>query len=336
MTDIVKRPIMLSGVKLISPLFENITLYRIQLRLTTGRGRGAGSDSKVHVQLNDQEKKFYLLKGIDNFQEGHTDTYDILTSNVKKIKDIQYLRFGVTGNDGVCFKKIELFFNNASVPVFSKEYGGSAGACIDNDTPSLSKTLTIASAELRASSGWKYNSANANIWVPPNTISKAAIVSMVEAAIGNQIGYSEGIAWGSKGGIDTIWGAAVEVNFVNSKTLHFDLDLQRTLWGPNPEVDVDFDLEFSCENGIIKTEVKNVKSHTNIVGDAQAWIREKLADFLGDAIGGFLVNPAAGKAAGGLLAKFLAFSTNFNPENPNFSSSCALIKVLPTCDIQLH
>ncbi len=41
--------------------------------------------------------------------------------------------------------------------------------------------------------------------------------------------------------------------------MRFDLDLSNKVTGPNPEINVDFDLVFSCNNGVIQTQVKNVK-----------------------------------------------------------------------------
>lgn len=334
MTTMLKMPA-IAGIKLSKPTFEEVTLYRIQLKLTTGVGKGAGTDDVVFVQLNNLDKQFFLRKGVDNFIEGHTEIYDILPSNVKKVKDIQFLNFGVRGNDGVCLKKIELFFNGNINPVFSKSYSGS-GSCIDNDTTEMAKNITIQSDELRSSVNWKYNSSNDDIWQPLQCISKEMILSMVEAAIGNQITIANnGLAWGSKGGVDTIWGAAVEVNFVDKKTLHFDLDLQKTIKGPNPEIDVDFDLEFNCQNGIITTAVKNVRTGTNWVGSAEGWLISTGIPMLARAIAGVIGYPEAGTAAGGLLSKFLSFSLNFDPQSPNSSISCKTINITPNCDIML-
>ncbi len=60
------------------------------------------------MELNEEEHRFYLAKGIDNFQPGKTVTYDIIDADIKKLKDIRYIKFGVKGNDGPCFSKIEL------------------------------------------------------------------------------------------------------------------------------------------------------------------------------------------------------------------------------------
>src|SRR5450432_1302297 len=131
-----------TSFKIYVPPFDDINLYRIQLRVTTGRGNDAGTDQGVYVQFNEFDNKYYLSKGIDNFEEGHTDTYDVLTENVKQIKDIKFMRFGVKGDDGWCMKRVELYLNNNGDPVFSKEYPG-RGSCMDNQG-----TFTISGSEL--------------------------------------------------------------------------------------------------------------------------------------------------------------------------------------------
>ena len=325
------------GSKFQKPLFEDITLYRIQLRITTGVGNSAGTDNPVFVQLNNTDNKFFLRKGIDNFQEGHKDVYDVLSKKVRKVKDIQFLQFGVSGNDGVCLKKIELFFNGNPNAVFVKDYSGS-GSCIDNDTASMAKTILIPGRELRESASWRYTSANKDMWLPIKIIPKEMIVSMVEATIGNQITLGSGVAWGTRGRLtDTIWGPAVEAKFVDKKTIHFDLDLQLTVTGYNPELDVDFDLEFECNNGVISMQIKNVKTGTNWVGKAEAWMASHVGEIISGIVtyAGFPEVSGAAKAGGNLLSKFLSFSLNFDPENPNTSASCKLINVTPDCDIML-
>jgi PLAT/LH2 domain len=312
------------------PAFEDINIYRIQLRITTGVGDDAGTDQGVYVQFNDDDQKFFLSKGIDNFEEGHTDTYDVLTEAVRKIKDIKYLKFGLKGDDGICFKKIQLYINDNDVPVFVKEYPG-RGNCIDNNG-----SFIIPEEELRGFFDWKYTVAHKDMWRAPEVISKDMIKSLVECAIGNQMNYTTaGFAWGTASGIPTLWGDAVEVNKVNNNTLHFDLDLQRALVGPNPEVDVDFDVVFNCNNGVIETRIDNLKTSTNLVGDLQSLFREKMAEFIGKAIAK-KIGHNVGPVVEGLLSKYLEFGINFNVQNPNLPASCLNIHISNNGDIHLH
>jgi hypothetical protein len=326
------------ATKLKRPAFEEMPLYRIQVALTTSTGGDAGTDDAVYVMMNNSDYRFYLDRGIDDFQQGKTVLYDVLFKKVKKVKDIQYLLFGLKGNDGVCFKKAELYLNGYATPVFSRTFNG-RGTCFDNDDSHLPTQLVISGTELRSGQSWKNAMADESIWLPMKEIPKDMIVSLVEAVIGNQIQQQNGsIVWGDTGGINTIWGDAVEVSYVNESTLHFDLDCQLQITGPNPEVDVDFDLKFTCKDGMIQTEVLNVKTGTNLVGDLLKLVTTKLPDLIGKAIGSYIpvVGAPAGKYISGLLADYLSFSLNFAIDNPNLSQSCKLIKVTPQCNIVLY
>ena len=148
---------------------------------------------------------------------------------------------------------------------------------------------------------------------------------------------SDGLAWGNKTGIDTIWGDAVEANFVDASTIHIDLDCQKEMSGPNPEVDIDFDLHFSCVHGIVQLDLKNLVTKTNFVGDVQKFIRGKIPEIIGQAINlAPDIGPIVAPIIQGRLASFLAFSLNVSIDSPNISQICALINVTQNCDIMLH
>lgn len=312
--------------------FEDITIYRISLKVFTCNKEDAGTDGGVYVQMSDRDKRFYLNKSLNDFRQGKNDTYDIVSEAIKKIGDIKFIKLGLRGDDGVCFQKIELFLNNNASPVFSKSFSG-GGKTIDN-----SQSFTIPGNELRRYSGWALTPAHQTLMNPPGRISKSMILSLVECSIGNQLNHVSGFSWGEKvkWGPNTKFGPAVEIKFVNNRTLHFDLDLQRKLHGPNPEADIDFDLVFNCNNGIIKTEVKNVKYGTNWVGDLQAFLREEVSILLGSAIGSMTGATGPGTVGGAALAKFLSFNINLDVPGQNLSSSCQSISVSRDCDIALR
>ena len=258
-----------------APAFEDIPVFRLQLRITTGSGTDAGTDDPVYTQLNKNDKRFYLVKGYDNFIEGRPVIYDVISENIKTIKDIEFLRFGIKGDDGVCFKKVELILNNYRGPVFTKIWEGGKGNCFDNGSSSLLPIIEISGLELRNSPYWKYivtNPSNVALCWPPTSISKEWITSVVEAAIGNNLQYMEGLKWGTKGTITTLWGDAVESKGLNDHSIQFDLDLQADVIGPNSEIDVDFELDFHCINGVLSTEVQNFHTTKFAIG--------RLASFL--------------------------------------------------------
>ncbi len=340
---------------LTQPVFEEMIVYRIQLRLKTGIGNGAGTDDPVYVKMNDADDVFYLVKGIDNFVEGKTVTYDVLSRTIKKISDIKYIKFGVKGNDGVCISKVELLINNCQSPLYATSISTSLGTCIDNGeaaptgisaTPtqiksSLPATFTIASSSLRGTS-WNFAGQRKDMWRPPVKLEKAWVVSAVEASIGNQI-YQEGgeLKWGTHGGRlenNTLFGDAVEATRKDAHTLKFDLDLERDIAGPNPEVDVDFELDFRCEEGRIIVGALNVVTSSDAVGSLQNFLRSKAIKIVGVAVGLFVPFPAPliAPVATGFLLNAFSFSMKIDPANPNLSMSCRETLVQSNGDILLR
>lgn len=312
------------------PPFEEINIYRMQIRIETCNNYEAGTDDDVYVQMNESDEKFFLDKAKNDFSKGHTTTYDVLSESIRKIKDIQFLKMGIRGDDATCFRIVELIINNNKDPIFQISYPDH-GKWIDDN-----KSFTIPARELRASAGWKYTAANQHIWKSGNGhISKATILSMIECSIGNQLNlkYGDELAWGKSSFPRTLFGPGVEVTYVNNKTLHFDLDLQGKIKGPNPEVDVDFDLVISCNNGQLETKVKNVKVKT--IEPLMKWMRDKAASFLGIIVGAEVGEPEFGKAFGSAISKYLTFSIdNINGlEGSVAARPCRTVEVTRDCEI---
>lgn len=329
------------SASLVKPAFEKMPVYRIQLRITTSADNG--TDDPVWVELNDEAHRFYLARGIDNFKPGSVVTYDIIDAGIKELEDIRFIKFGVKGDDGPCFKKVELLINNASSPLYTTPMVTSNGTCFDNNNSSISPNLIIPFNSLRSHPNWNYKSTRADIWRPCLKISNEWITSLVEACIGNQMiqGGSK-LKWGSHGGVlenNTLFGPAVELKFKNDHILSVDLDLERDIVGPNPEADIKFELDFRCKDGIILMEVQNVKINTDGVGDAQEFIRTTGYDLLSLGIGLFVAPAAATPATIGAwftLRRAIAFSIKLIPETPDTSHSCKQIVVTENGDIQLQ
>jgi hypothetical protein len=313
-----------------APSFEDITIYRIQLRILTCNNEDAGTDDGVYVQMNERDEKFFLDKSTDDFRKGLSRTYDILSETVNKIKDVNFLKIGIRGDDGTCIRAIQLFLNDNKSPVFEKSYSG-LGNWIDN-----SQSFTVTESELRKNSGWRYTSKHKDLWKPPNEVSKDMILSLVECSIGNQLNHQSDFSWGKERIVfSTLFGPAVEVTFVDYKTLHFDLDLERELGGPNPEVDVDFDLVFTCTDGVIQTKIKDLKVETDKIYQFQKCSRDDGMKFVTKAIGTYPGETETSAIFGGAVSKYLSFKINFDSQDPNVSSSCKSINVKPDGDIVL-
>ncbi|MBV6439245.1 MAG: hypothetical protein DYG98_27030 [Haliscomenobacteraceae bacterium CHB4] len=240
---------------------EDVPVYRLQVVFTTANTNDdSGTDDKVYVQLNSSMRPYYLDYGIDDRERGTTKAYDIVEPSVRFIRDIKQLNITKVGNDGWGIKKVELRVNGYKV--FEKSYG--TPHIIDGNE-GRQPTLNFTSSQLRGSL-WSYSRVP-NIHIPPLTISKADLISMVEGFVGNYMRYipDATVNWGDKNGINTLFGPAVEASYRNRQTLSFDLDLQVSKEGPNPELDIDFDLVVSCTNGKVLISAENGKANINFL-----------------------------------------------------------------------
>ena len=141
----------------------------------------------------------------------------------------------------------------------------------------------------------------------------------------------------------------MEIDRVNSSTLHVDLDLEADINGPNPEVDVDFDLKLNCDNGTVKTEVINAKVTTDLVGTVMNNVLPVVASCIGAGIGfvtggllggGGIVVPVAAAASGfkygGKIVNALVGYRFSNIDNPNISQGCTQVSVGNSGNIMLR
>lgn len=326
------------SASLVRPAFEEMPVYRIQLRITTSGNNG--TDDAVWVELNETAHKFYLAK-VDNFKPGSILTYDVIDADIKKLKDIRYIKFGVKGDDGPCFRKVELLINNSS-PLYATPLVTTNGTCFDNNNSNVSPNLIITYNQLRNHGNWNYNGTRKDIWRPATKITKEWITSLIEASIGNQmIQQGSALKWGSHGGTlenNTLFGEGVEVALKNDHTLKVDLDLERDITGPNPEADIKFELDFRCKDGTINMETQNVEIRTDGVGKVQDFIRTTGFDLISVGIGVFVAPAAATPITIGAwftLRRAIAFSIRLNPASPNASYTCTQTIVTETGDIIL-
>ena len=234
------------------PTFKNVAICRVQVQVKTNNFKGAESDAPVFVRLNSKDDPFYLNLSHNDRERNRTDTYDFLSPHVNKIKDIQFIQMEIKGRDGWNIKEINLIVNN--IKIYSRKFTN--GYWLDIDHKQRKKKLYIPRRTLEQYPNYRYNRFTKNIWRGPSSIPKGMIDDLVESAVGNTLYKTKKISWGKKQGRFFI-----ESKRINKNTLRYDLDLSYEINNaPNVEIDVDFDLVFTCNNGIIKTQVKNYKS----------------------------------------------------------------------------
>ena len=245
------------GISQNVPAFEDVPVYRIQVKVETDVIKDAGSDGNFGIQLNRNDQFFKLDLALDDFKPGSVRVYDIISQSVNKIKDIQFLKFKAMTTDAWCIKRVELIINGALV--FRHRYAGCEWLDENHESGQDKRYLIFDSNTLRRDQNWNHSNKDQYFTVFPGNIPKAFILDLVEAIVGDATVGSD-IDWGRKFGSDY-----VEAEYKDNKTLKFDLDMIYDAPGPiNPEVDVDFEIRFICENGKPGTILMNQKIN---VGD---------------------------------------------------------------------
>ncbi len=231
-----------------STTIENDPVYRLQMRVKTANVKDANTDDSVKVSLGSLPGTWLDLS-IDDRERGKTNLYDInllnTGSNGVKIRDLRSLNISKTGSDGWCIETIELLVNGRVI--YKTTFPG--GQWLDN-SKGLKRSLIIGSRALRANAKWKqYTSPG-----PSFLIKRLELEQRIESIIGHHIHADKRVKWGK------LYGRGVEVSYVNSKTLHVDLDLMLDVKGLKSGLDFDFDILVSSRNGAIDLTVTNFKT----------------------------------------------------------------------------
>ena len=239
-------------VKLIKPSFENVSIYRLQLRIKTGSMKHAGTNSPVYTVMNEDEGAYTLNLSKDDREKGQTDVYDIMSTSIKKIKDIDKLVIANRGDDAWNVQQVEVLVNN--VVIFKRTFRGRQ-AWIEGRSKKYKSRIELNRTQLRNSSMWGYNSTTKNIYKAPKTLPVKMIKSQIESLVGNAMRYTDSFTWGKRNGKEY-----VSIKKVDDFTLHVDLDLkQRGFMNlKDSETDVDFHIKFRYYNGKLRTEIKNL------------------------------------------------------------------------------
>ncbi len=251
---------------------ETERIWRAQIRIYTADVGDAGTDDDVNVSLNSSDLT-WLDYGRDDFERGSVFAYDLNLAGLSTFSKVNQIKITKSGTDGLCLKAFELLLNDRSV------YYQSFSGCHwldgnDGHRPSYSVT----SSTLRNSSRWK------NYTRPPLTtiahLERAELESRIEGMLGHLIYYND-LYWGK------IYGRAVEVTKSSlSNAIHVDLDMAYDVrFAFDPEVDVDFDLVFSCSSGVVKITMKNLKIDVDSAWYSKVLIIGSLIDYLGNKIG---------------------------------------------------
>ncbi|MBL8204292.1 MAG: hypothetical protein JNM09_08680 [Blastocatellia bacterium] len=222
---------------------ETMRIWRVQIQFQTPNVSDAGSDDSVRVRLNGTNST-WLDYGRDDFARNTVQTYDLNLTGLSRLSDLQYIYITKTGSDGWLVKSFSLLVNGRAI--YTQTFPGN-GRWLDTDSGE-SPNYFVSSSTLRADDAW----VNYAPPLPPFVIPRVEMESRIEGMVGDFI-HGNQLEWGH------LYGRAVEGTRKNANTLHFDLDLKAAIdYLPDPEVDVDFDVEVTCANGTIAMTVKNV------------------------------------------------------------------------------
>jgi hypothetical protein len=241
------------------PAFENMPVWRLQLKVKTGGIKNAGTDDEVYVKMtNSSSSVFYLDKGGDDRERKKVNTYDIIDPKIRTVRDIKKLEMMIKGNDGWCVQSVEILINDVQIPVFTKRFRKCQW--LDGNGHSGPK-FYISGKEMRKNRGWKYTNKNRALWLPPKVLKREMLEAMVESYVGHMMNSRpdmKKLEFGKKYGR-----SYVEAKKKTGNKLKFDLDLAYKK-GIDLEVDVDFDLAIKCQNNTISLNAENVKGKLNI------------------------------------------------------------------------
>ena len=205
-------------------------VWRMQIKLFTADVHDAKTDDPVHVIIN-QTTKTVLDYPQDDFERNKSYTYDLLLDGISTYGDIGQIVIAKDGTNGWCLDRWELYINEKIV--FSHNYEG----CLWIDP--WSNDAYFSYTRLRANTLWATDTPDF-----PFEIRDDFILGMVKSVVGTMI------YWELEGR-DLYWGCyhdePVKLTRIDNNTVKIDLDLCSNITGPDPEIDIDFHLNFDCD-----------------------------------------------------------------------------------------
>ena len=244
-------------------------VIRAQIVIHTAAVSDANTDDPVAVILGDSVT--WLDYPQDDFERDHTDAYDLKLDTIAEIGDIESLTIWKTGGNAWCIAGFDLLVNDQGASedgyiAYSRDFGNEPGGCHWlNDGAIGSDSFTVTHQQLRAYPGW-YSFNPAIVPVIPATELK----SQVEMFLGDAF-HGTAAYWGDGGSVTL-------TPHPDQNTIHVDSHFKAEVDGPNPDVDLSFDLVVSggCQpDGTLSLSIDPENVHTDaslgIVGSLEGF-----------------------------------------------------------------
>lgn len=239
------------------PRFENVTIFRLQIRVKTMFLDGAKTDDPVSIRLNNKDKEYFLNKPGNDREKGATNTYEIVSPNINKIKDIQFISLKIHGKDGWNIQNVELLVNNKRIYV--RKFPN--GYWLDKGNKKRKDTFYVPVREMRKHENYRYTNSTKNFWKSPEMIPKWVIDRTVASVVGNLLHNVKKLTWSKKPWRETFRKKQRRYSPINSKRIaHYGLEYKLDLSyevnnAPNVKINASFQLVFSCKKGIIRATI---------------------------------------------------------------------------------
>jgi hypothetical protein len=244
-------------------------VIRAQIVIHTAAVSGANTDDPVAVILGDSVT--WLDYPQDDFELDHTDAYDLKLDSISEIGDIESLTIWKTGSNAWCIAGLDLLVNDQGASedgyiLYSHDFGNEPGGCHWlNDGAIGSDSFTVTHQQLRAYPGW-YSFNPAIVPVIP----ASELKSQVEMFLGDAF-HGTAAYWGDNGSVNL-------TPHPDQNTIHVDSHFKVEVTGPNPDVDLSFDLVVSggCQpDGTLNLSIDPENVHTDaslgIVGSLEGF-----------------------------------------------------------------
>ncbi len=230
-------------------------VWRAQLRIWTGGGKNDGTNDYVMARLNLDSDGTVLDYARDDFKVGGNDYYDLQLDGVSELRDINRILISKDGSNALCIARMQLLING--VLYFDKDFGGRCDWVEETGGIRSFSGLEIQYAELRRDSHW-------GSWtLPPSGLTNKDLKSIIQSTIATDM-YGGTLLNSTHLGVymslhvGAHWGPSVQISRKSNKVLKVNLDLVAEIPGPDPAVDVTFEVVVDCTCEGIGIKLRNL------------------------------------------------------------------------------